>query len=82
MARLRVLLDESGRGQRPELARDGARGEARPSRELVRPDLTCVGKGVENRDRAVRSLDPAARRLTETRHDDWILVANGEMPLR
>ena len=80
--RLAVLLDETGRGEGAELARYGAGGKARASCELVRPDLPGVRERVEDRDRATRRLDPAARRLTTTRHGGWITVANGDTPLR
>ncbi len=52
-------LDETGRSERPELARDGARRHARPARDLVRAELAAFCKGVEHRDRSLGSANSA-----------------------
>src|SRR5688572_1602032 len=50
-------LDETGRSERPELARDGARRHARSACDLVRAELAAFCKGVEHRDRSLGSAN-------------------------
>ena len=53
-------LDEAGRRQRAELTRYGARRHARAPRDLVRPELAALRKGVEHRDRTLGSANSAS----------------------
>ena len=53
-------LDETGGGERSELARYGARRHARAPCDLVRAELASVCKGVEHRDRPLGSANSAS----------------------
>ena len=67
-ARAAHMLDEAGAGQRPELARDRARADARPPRHVGRAELAAVGERVEDLDGAHRRFDIAGGGLTGSGH--------------
>ena len=62
------VLDEAGARERAELARDRARADPRPARDVGRPELAAVGERVEDLDGAHRRFDIAGGGLTGSGH--------------